>query len=166
MPLKLNVGLSKKVGLPDYGSLGASCHVEVELEHSLLDTDLDGFHERVRKVYVACRQAVTDELARQQGHAGESEANYSRSHQKMPNGHNGNGTNGHTATARQLEYARELAKQISGVGVRRLEAIAHKMHDKPLASLSQVEASALIDVLREAKAGRIDVGQILNGAAA
>ena len=28
MPLRLNVGLSKKVGLPDYGSLEASCHVD------------------------------------------------------------------------------------------------------------------------------------------
>ena len=32
MPLKLNVGVSRKVGLPDYGSVGASCNVEVELD--------------------------------------------------------------------------------------------------------------------------------------
>src|SRR5687767_219737 len=47
MPLTLNVGLTKKMGLPDYGSLGASCHVEVELDGSLLQCDLDGFHRHV-----------------------------------------------------------------------------------------------------------------------
>lgn len=35
MPITLNVGLSKKIGLPDYGSLGASCNVQVELDGSL-----------------------------------------------------------------------------------------------------------------------------------
>jgi hypothetical protein len=64
MPLKLNVGVSRKVGLPDYGSMGASCNVEVELDAGLLEHDLDGFHARVKKAYVAAHQAVHDELAR------------------------------------------------------------------------------------------------------
>jgi hypothetical protein len=66
MPLILNVGVSKKIGLPNYSSLGASCHVECELESALLDRDPDGFHERVQRVYAACRQAVQDELSRHQ----------------------------------------------------------------------------------------------------
>ena len=66
MPLKLNVGVSRKVGLPDYGSVGASCSMELEVDSSLIDRDLDGFHARVRDVYVAAHQAVHDELARLQ----------------------------------------------------------------------------------------------------
>ena len=64
MPLRLNVGVSRKVGLPDYGSVGASCNLELEVDAGLLERDLDAFHARVRDVYVAAHQAVHDELAR------------------------------------------------------------------------------------------------------
>jgi hypothetical protein len=67
MPLKVNVGLSKKIGLPNYGSLGASVHVEYEADSTLLQHDLDGFHRQVKNAFVACKQAVQDELFRHRG---------------------------------------------------------------------------------------------------
>jgi hypothetical protein len=69
MPLRLTVGVSKKVGRPEYGSVGASCGLEVELPEGLLYSDLEAFHERVHDAYVACHQAVFDELSRLNGTA-------------------------------------------------------------------------------------------------
>lgn len=153
MPLKVNVGLSKKRGLPDYGSLGASCHVEVELDGSLLQNDLERFQQHVRKAYVACAQAVNDELDRQQG----TEHGHSAS----------NGASrpaSHRASKKQLDYARDLAGQIRGLGVRRLESIADRMFGKPVAELSNMDASGLIDTLKDLKAGKIDLQAALEGA--
>ena len=62
MPLKLTVGLSKKVGLPNYGSLGASCGLEVELPDQVLNADPEAFERQVRDAFAACARAVQEEL--------------------------------------------------------------------------------------------------------
>ena len=49
MPLKASIGLSRKVGQENYGSLGANCQLEVELDASLIG-DADAFHERDRLI--------------------------------------------------------------------------------------------------------------------
>jgi hypothetical protein len=64
--MKLNVGVSRKLGLPNYGSVGASCNLELELDATLLERDLHAFHNQIRGAYLAAHQAVHDELARLQ----------------------------------------------------------------------------------------------------
>src|SRR3954454_21601191 len=67
MPLRLNVGVSRKLGLENYSSVGASCNIDIELENGLLEQDLDPFDSRVRDVFVVANQAINEELAREQG---------------------------------------------------------------------------------------------------
>ena len=187
MPLRLNIGLSKKLGLPDYGSLGASCNVDIELDAALLQTDPEAFQRHARNAYDACRRAVQEELARHQ--AAPSSASPPANHQPATaasvagNGHSGNGSgngnghangngqngngrgNGHPASEKQLTYVRQLAGHIKGLGVRRLEALANKMFAKPVAGLTSLEASGLIDALKGIKAGEIDLDAVLGGTA-
>lgn len=163
MPIKLNVGLSKKVGQPDYGSLGASCHVELELSSELLTQDLDGFHKHVRNAFVACRQAVQDELTR---HAAKAE---STTHRPLHNGHavaNGstNGTSQRRScnqpTARRDKTRPATASQVRALGAiadrQRLdlvELLKQRFHIQTAAELSITEASQLIDELKSSAAG-------------
>ena len=168
MPLNLNVGVVRKLGQPDFGSLGASCSVQVELPHDLVFNDLEAFHRQVRNAYAACAQAVNDELARHQqaanpvapnGHA----ANGNGSHMNRCNGQHANG-NGRTATTiseKQLSYARQLAKSIQGLGIRGLENLAQRMYNKPLVALTTLDASGLIDSLKAVKDGKIDINSVL-----
>ena len=71
MPMKLNVGVSRSVGLPNYGSVGASCNLELELDATLLERDLDDFHTQIRGADAAAHQAVHDELVRLQSLTGD-----------------------------------------------------------------------------------------------
>ena len=64
--LKLNVGLSRKVGEPNYGSRGASVNLELEIE-STLASEPDLLKERIRALFGLARSAVDEELQRQGG---------------------------------------------------------------------------------------------------
>ena len=98
MPMKLNVGVSRKVGLPNYGSVGASCNLELELDATLLERDLDAFHTQIRGAYVAAHKAVHDELARLQtltGNRPQAPA-WTSEHRQSRNGYDGENRNGHS----------------------------------------------------------------------
>jgi hypothetical protein len=181
MPLTLNVGLSRKHGLPNYGSIGASCSLGIELDGSLLQHDLDTLQQKVRQAFVACSQAVNDELARQQAESqppangrpaprpnGVSShiptaGNDIHENSRTENGHAANGA-GHQASQKQVDYISQLSRQIRGLGVRRLETLANRMFGKPMADLSTLDASGLIDMLKAIKEGRIELDGALNGA--
>jgi hypothetical protein len=159
MPLRLNVGVTRKVGLPEYSSVGASCHVEVELDTGLID-DPDGFHKRVRDAYVACQQAVEDELTVLQ--AQPPAPAYAAASTTHANG-NGHGT----ATARNGAPGRNgdqrrPVKPATANQVRAIVSIAHRQRadldgllrdefhvDRP-EDLSLAQASAFIDQLKAA----------------
>lgn len=61
MPLKLNVGLSRKIGTANYGSRGASVNLELELDSSIV-TAPERLQERIRQMFVLAKSSIEEEL--------------------------------------------------------------------------------------------------------
>jgi hypothetical protein len=158
--MKLNVGVSRKLGLPNFGSVGASCNLELELDATLLERDLDAFQARIRGAYVAAHQAVHDELerlrtltgSRPQAPAWTSERGQSR------NGYDGENRNGNSrrfqeapsldgqpATPNQIKAILAIArKQNTDVGT----WLRQEYRVEQAADLTIRQASEVIDLLK------------------
>jgi hypothetical protein len=165
MGVKINVGYCQKIGLPNYGSEGAHCNLEIEVDSGLLN-NTEAFQRRVQEVYAACRVAVETQLQcdtqtsrtpakqePQQSCSREPALCDTKSHSTHRNG----AAQTSTASPKQSKYAEQLAAQVKGFGVQRLDNLCVRMYQKSFAALSGIEASNLIDTLREAKAGRLDL---------
>lgn len=149
--MKLTVGLTKKIGQPGYGSVGASC----QLESSEFAADLAGeeFARRVEAAFNACRTAVEAEL-RKHLHSSQAVAHEqsrpSDRNGSMPlNGHSEhrsgtNGTGGRPATEKQIKALRAMVARCSLPN----EELDRIFAGKSLARLSIAEASAAIDRIK------------------
>lgn len=149
MPLKLNVGLSRKVGEPNYGSRGASVNLEIELDGALVN-EPERLKERIRQLFGLVRVSVTEELhgagGQQVPTPVQTTLAEASSHDANGNG-NGSPSNGGTrpATAAQIKALYAIARK-QGLDLR--EVIKnHGLVQRPEA-LTLSQASSLIDDLK------------------
>ena len=149
MGVKIHVGYCQKVGLPNYGSEGAHCDLEIEVDAAVFN-DPEVLRQRLHEVYATCRDAVEMELEHHSQDVKSPEPEVSGTSGKMYR----------PPSPKQSKYAEQLASQIKTLGVRKLDNLCERMYRKSFASLSGLETSNLIDTLREAKAGRIDLAAI------
>ena len=59
--IKLNAGVSRKVGEPNFGSRGASVNVELELESAVVN-DTEALYEKIRRLFALAKRSVDEEL--------------------------------------------------------------------------------------------------------
>lgn len=105
MSVKLNIGLSRKVGEASFGSRGASINLEVELDNGVLN-DPGQLRDRVQDLYLLARQSVDEELQRPADadatEPAHTNGNGQRriTHAANGSGHTTGGANGHATHGR------------------------------------------------------------------
>ena len=133
--IRLNAGVSRKVGQPNYGSRGASVNVELELE-STAAQDPQLLHDRIRRLFALARDAVNEEL----GTNGQANEEHPRARQNGPNG----GSGSRPATEAQIRAIKAICTKLG----RDPEQEAHSRFGRDLTGLRLREASSLIDELK------------------
>jgi len=146
MPIKASIGLSRKVGQENYGSLGANCQLEVELDASLIG-DADAFHEKIRRLYALANQAVNDQLAGKSNGNGFTAQKNDQAIPRNGNG-NGNGAQEDPASNRQIKFLLDLARQRHNMTLpQTAEYCENQVGVNDVYQLTRTQASVVIDKL-------------------
>jgi len=165
MTIKINVGVNKKIGLPDYGSAGGHCNIEIEADNSILD-DPDQFLQRVNDAYEVARMSVEEELShhRPSGNGNNAGATQSRAEPQQQrqeyrndnsrSDNNSGGGNRYIASAKQQQFIASLVKGVKGLDWKTLDRYCNSKFGYNTSQLSPKQASDLIDDLKAAKEGR------------
>jgi len=156
MPLKLNIGLSKTVGDENYGSRGASVHIELEVESSIAH-DPAKLQERVRQVFNMVRTSIDEEL-KGNGQAKAPPNGNANGRRQTPAANGGQSNGGQQQPSNG--YGSGKTRRATVSQVRAIRAIANRTHtnleqllhhrfqvDRP-DDLSIGDASKLIDDLK------------------
>jgi hypothetical protein len=155
--LKLNAGLSRKVGQPNYGSKGAMVNVEVELTADLLK-DHERLRRQVRGIFGVIRETVDAELgvARPNGPDPQEERwrpvdpPHSRNGTSRDgSGRNGAVTNGRGSSPCTEKQVRALHAFSRKAGVELTEELRRRFRLTTAEELSRRQASEAIDGLKE-----------------
>lgn len=136
MPIRITVGLQQKVGRPNYGSLGASCHLELALDEQDA-RDPDRLRAHVQSAFATCRQRITEAL-RETADASPDIVD------TAPPAPTRNGRPPRAATAAQLRAIRAIIRRHGMSLDQQLQS--HFGHQN-LQQLSLQQASQLIDAL-------------------
>jgi len=153
VPLKTNIGISRKVADNNYGSRGASVNLEVELDSGLIQ-EPERLQDRIRQVFRLAQTAVDEELARQNNPSGQING-----HTPDANGNgqiNGNGhaaprrSNARKATASQARALKAIADRL---GLDLAAELQNRFGVHAPVELSITEASQTIDDLKASTTG-------------
>jgi hypothetical protein len=151
MPLKLNIGLNRKVGEANYGSRGASVNLEIELDSQLVG-DTAKLQEKIRQSFGMVRASRDEELnGNGNGHA---TPNHNASDAR-PRSNNGNGTNrtNGSGSNNPRPATQSQVKAIIAIARRhRIDLAAflqERFHITRPEDLSIQDASTVIDTLKE-----------------
>ena len=152
MPLKLNIGASRKIADDHFGSRGASVHLEIEVDSSLI-ADSTKLQERIRHLFDVVRQSLAEELNGDNGqrqplrNSSKQAASSSQSvNGTRPTHASSNGSDRH-ATPKQIKALYAITKR-QGTDLKKL--IRQRFDVEQPEELSLKEASSLIDALKSA----------------
>lgn len=143
MPVRIHVGLAKKVGQENFGSLGASCTVEFEVDGGYDNGSTERFQDAVRRAYAACREAVESELSAQESR----QAAGIGGQQTTPTNRVANQTNGSQARRATTSQVRAIHAIANRNGADLASLLSQFNVSRP-DDLSIGHASALIDQLK------------------
>lgn len=156
MPLRLNIGLNKKVGEANYGSRGASVNLEIELDSQLV-ADPGKLQERIRQCFGMVRASLDEELSGGNGNAATSNSN--------ANGQNSNGNGNGNGNGRFAGNQRSGGRQATQSQIKAIHAICRRQridlsaflqerfHVQRPDDLSIQDASSVIDELKSSATG-------------
>lgn len=149
MPLKLNVGLSRKVGEANYGSRGASINLELELDSGLI-AEPERLQDRIRQLFRLAKASVDEELHSEVDAAQSSASGSGRNSAANGNGNARQGSGPRRATQSQVRALWAIAERQQ---LDLHQCIRDQFGVNEPDALSITQASQLIDELKSATNG-------------